>query len=324
MLGALVRLWRRSPVAVYLWAGALCVIVLFSVVPFSRDTTVIGKMVFIAIMWVLLSFFAAAIAWTIQGAAQLARWIGGQGQAPAAKPLRHTGPLPELSAGKQAQVRRAIKLLSEAGIFRDTLDPAMLYPGIAERESPVKPDIIFEALSEVDYYHPDFDATPYRANLVLHETQVEQPEHYLAQQIADLARLSGGALAIADVSVEQSRRADARTVDTRIAMTVNGAPVTLAYPGDDKYLSTVIHHDLATRLRALDTGQRFAWMWSDGGPWISCLADGVVDRLNDAFKLKPSAPCRWEWIDSEAPIAAGAAALAAGDRAINGLRSPPE
>lgn len=323
MLGVLVRLWRRSPVAVYLLAGALCATVLFSVVPFSRDTTVIGKMVFVVIMWVLLSFFAAAIFWTVEGVTQLARWIGGKGDAPAAKPLRHTGPLPELSAGKQAQVCRAIKLLTEAGIFRATLDPAMLYPGVAERDAPVKPDIIFEALSEAAYYHPDFDAAPYGANLVLHETQVEQPESYLAQQIADLARLSGGALVIGDVSVEQVRRAGTRTVDTRIAMTVNGAPVTLAYPGDDKYLSTVIHHDLATRLRALDTRQRFAWMWGDAGPWISCLADGAVDALNDAFKLTPTAPCRWEWIDAEAPIAAGAAALAAGDRATNGLRSPP-
>ncbi|WP_353204256.1 hypothetical protein [Sphingomonas sp.] len=308
MLAALIRLWRRSPVVVYAIVGAILAVIAFAYVPFPPGVKPLSQAFVALLLWVFASCCVTGVAWAIETVALLARWIGGKGKAPAARPLRHAGPLPELSAGKQPQVRRAVKLLSEAGIFREKLDPAMLYPGVAEREARVKPDIVFEALVEATYYHPDFDAAPYRANLVLHETQVEQPEAYLIAQIADLARLSGGALAIADIAVEQARRADTRTVDTRIAMTVNGEPVTLAYPGEDKYLSTVLHHDLATRLRALDTGQRLEWRWTDAGPWISCLADGDVERLNEAFTLKPSTPCRWEWIDCEAPIAAGAAA----------------
>ena len=307
MRGALVRSWRRRPVVGYAIFGAILAVIAFAYVPFPPGVKPLSKAFVALLLWVFASCCVTGVAWAIETVALLARWIGGNGNAPAARSLRHTGPLPELSAGKQAQVRRAVKLLTEAGIFRERLDPAMLYPGVAEREAPVKPDVLFEALVEAAYYHPDFDAAPCGANLVHHETQVEQPETYLVAQIADLARLSGGALAIADVAVEQSRRADTRTVDTRIAMSVNGEPVTLDYPGDDKYLSTVLHHDLATRLRVLDTGQRLAWLWTDAGPWISCLADGEVERLNDAFKLKPTAPCRWEWIESEAPIAAGVA-----------------
>lgn len=305
MLAALIRLWRRWPFAVYLMIGAFAAAVLLSIVPFSAEVKPLGKLLLTLFLWLFLSVCVAAIVWMIELFAVVARWIGWRREPLATLPPRHFGAAPELSPARQAQVRKAVRILTEAGIFQSGPDPALLNASAAECDEPIKPTTIFAALIEADYYHPGFVPSSCMANLVLHETQVEQPEDYLVEQIADLARLSRGALSIADVSVEQSWRADKVTVDTLVTMTVNGEPVTLAYPGDDKYLSTVIHHDLATRLRALSNCRRFAWLWDDGGPWISCLAEGAVEQLNDAFKLGPKSLYQWTWIDAESPHAAG-------------------
>lgn len=304
MLAALVALWRRRPVVIYLIGGAVLAGILLALTRF--DGTPGGKAVFAVFLWLVASACVAAVFWTFELVADLLRWIRRRGAGPATPgSFNHTGPLPELSPARQARVRRAVEMLTQANVFQpDALDPAMLYAGIAESEAPVRPDTIFAALAEADYYHPGFDRAACMANLVLHETQVEQTEAYLSQQVADFARLSGGALAITDVAVAQSRRSDG-AVDTRIAMTVNGEDVALAYSGAEKALSTVLHHDLATRMRAPGNGQRFAWLWDDAGPWISCLPDGAVEELNAAFRLGGTSPWRWIWIDAEPPLAAG-------------------
>lgn len=311
MWAALVGLWRRRPIPVYLIGGAILAVILLLIVPFGPGVGPLGKAFFALFLWLFASAGIASVASAIELAADAARWVRGLGKGPiAARPLHHVGPLPELSAAKQARVRRAVDMMAEAGVFApETPDPMIFYAGIAESGAPVRPDAIFEALTEADYYHPGFDRASCMANLVLHETQVEQTATMLAAQIADLARLSNGALEIADVVIDLAKPVG-RTIDTRIDMMVNGTAVTLTYPGDVKYLSTMIHHDLAARFATLGTGQRFAWLWVDAGPWISCLTDGAVERLNEAFRLSAKSSCQWAWIDEEPGNGAGAVSAA--------------
>lgn len=75
------------------------------------------------------------------------------------------------------------------------------------------------------------------------------------------------------------------------------------YAGDVKYLSTVLHVALAAVLRERGTGRRLAWLWSDQGVWLTGVADGEVERLDAA--LGPAADEGWEWVDEQAPTAAG-------------------
>ena len=244
-------------------------------------------------------------------------WIPGPGERagqlvqrrPAARvpaPVHHTGPLPELSASRQANVRRVVHIMAEHGVFApETPDPTLFFPGVADMDESVKPDTILAALAELDYYLPGTDPARFMANLAMLDSKTEQDPDYLRGQIADLARLAGGALQIADVVIDVAWPPAERLMPVRIAMTVNGAPLAIAYDGDVKYASSHIQHALALRLDAAKASRRFAWLWTDQGAWISALPDGAVDALNAALKLKPQGRCVWEWVSDAKPFAAG-------------------
>ena len=77
----------------------------------------------------------------------------------------------------------------------------------------------------------------------------------------------------------------------------------LAYDGAVKYLSTELHVALARILRVRRGALRLVWLWSDPGVWLSGLPDRTVDQLNAALGV--AAGEGWEWVDEQAPTAAG-------------------
>lgn len=227
-------------------------------------------------------------------------------------PVHHKGPLPELSAHRQREVRRQVRVMAEHGLFAPEVpDPALLYAGVAERDEPVKPDIILDAIGEVDFYHPGTDATRWLGNLAMHDSKAEQDEE---AQIADIVRLAGGALDVRDVAVRHSTIPQhPRATQVDVTMTVNGEAVALSYTGHGKYLSTRIHHALAVRLRDGGSGKRLAALWvADQGVWLSVLADGAAEALNADLKLGTRSDLAWSWIDESAPFAAGEDLIKAG------------
>ena len=295
----------RSRTGLAVTAPALLVaLAMFLFVPFPADTGE-GRRLFFA---VLLGGFAGFGAWSLAGIPALIRdmavTIRGAGRAPPALSLHHKGPQPQLSARKQAEVRRIVRVMAEHGLFApEAPDPALLYAGVAERDFPVKPDSILEALCEVDYYHPGTDPEHWMANLVMHDSKGEQD---VSGQIADIARLAGGALDVRDAVVRHGAvPGHRRAVQVDVTMTVNGEAVVLSWLGDVKYLSTHIHHALATRLRNGGSGKRLAWLWDDQGAWMSMVDDGAVESINAALKLGDRARCAWGWMDEGEPMAAG-------------------
>lgn len=230
-------------------------------------------------------------------------------KSPADRPNLHVGPLPTLTSAKKSRVRTIIGVLAEFGIFAPQVpDPEKLYAGVADYDGPIDIEIVLGALVEADYYHPDFNSENYLENLILHDSHREQMEDCLEQQIHDLTKLSGGALNVSEIVIDKIKSVDGqRTSRHHISMVVNGAPVTLDYLGSAKYLSTVIHHCLAIRLTALAVGKRFAWLWTDQGPWISCVADGAVEAINSKLKLSKRTAYIWQWVDKDEPVAAGQA-----------------
>lgn len=297
----------RSRTGVALAAIALLVtLAVFFFVPFS-DGTGPGQKLFFSI---ILGGFAAFGAWSFAGIPALVRDLVGLVRGlskQASRPnVHHKGPLPELSAHRQREVRRQVRVMAAHGLFVPELpDPALLFAGVAERNEPVKPDIILDAIGEVDHYHPGTDAAQWLGNLVMHDSKAEQDE---VQQIADIARLAGDALDVREVTVRYAEvpgHPRARQID--VALTVNGEAVTLSYVGHGKYLSTPIHHALAARLRDGGSDKRLAALWvADQGVWLSVLADGAVEALNAELKLGPRSDLTWSWMDESAPFAAGA------------------
>ncbi len=218
-------------------------------------------------------------------------------------PVHHKGPLPQLSARKQGDVRCTVRVMADHGLFAPEVpDPALLYAGVAEKAGSVKPDTILNAMGEADHYHPGTDATRWMANLLTHGSHTEQDE---AAQIAGLARLAGDALDVHDVTVRRGTApVHSRSVQVDVAMTGDGEAVVLSYPGDVKYLLTHIHHALATRMRKGHGGKRLGWLWDDQGARISVVQDGAVEALNSVLKLGPRARCVWSWVDEAEPMAA--------------------
>jgi len=221
-------------------------------------------------------------------------------------PARPHAPPPDLSPARKTAVRKVVHIMAEHGVFApETPDPALFFPGVADMDESVKPDTILAALAELDYYHPGTDPAHFMANLAMLDSKTEQDPDYLRGQIADLDRLAGGTLQIADVVIDAAWPPAERIMPVRIAMTVNGAPLAIAYDGDVKYASSHIQHALALRLDAAKAGRRFAWLWTDQGAWLSALPDGAVEALNAALKLKPQGRCVWEWVSDAKPFAAG-------------------
>ena len=223
-----------------------------------------------------------------------------------ATPSPPSGPRrpPPLSADGERELGRVVRVLADAGVFAPRVpDPADLRGPVADHGEPVTAAAVLAALHEADYYAPGFDASAYSAHLAFHDSHVEQFADVLQDQVDDLVRLSGGALADVAVAVELGGRAGSARVPTRIRLTVDGAGTVLAYDGAGKYLSTVVHVALAGILSARATGRRLAWLWNDQGVWLTALPDGAVDELNTA--LGPAAGEGWEWVDEQEPTAAG-------------------
>jgi hypothetical protein len=285
--------------------GVAVAFAVFMFVPFPDDTGA-GRRLFFSCV---LGGFAAFGVWSLAGipalVVDIVGSIRGHGARRAAPAAHHTGPLPELSQRRQGDVRRIVRVMASHGLFApDAPDPTLLFASVAARDEPVKPDIVLDAILEVEYYHPGTDPTRWFGNLVMHGSQAEQDE---AQQIADIARLASGELDVRDITVRRGALpGQPRASRVDVTMAVNGDLVTLGYAGHTKYLSTHIHHALACKLRAGGSGKRLAALWvPDQGVWLSMLADGSAEKLNAELKLGPRADCAWSWVDEEAPFAAG-------------------
>jgi hypothetical protein len=109
---------------------------------------------------------------------------------PKEDPWRYTGPVPELSANKQAQVRRIVKALADAGIFAPAApEPRYAYPGQADFGGKVTVDSVITALAEAHVYFPDDDHSQWQDNLL-----IEPMEDYRGTQewIEELETKLGG------------------------------------------------------------------------------------------------------------------------------------
>ncbi|KTE31414.1 MULTISPECIES: hypothetical protein [unclassified Sphingopyxis] len=286
-------------------AGVVVALVFFFFVPFSEGTGAGAKLFFSTVM----GAFAAYGLWCLWGIPSLVADLWNlarrpKRRPPSSVPVHHKGPPPELSASRQADVRRVVRVMAEQGVFApETPDPALFYPGVAEMDESVKPDTILAALGELGYYHPGTDPARFMANLVMLDSKTEQDPGYLRGQAQDLARIAD--LPIAELTVDADWPPHDAPVPVHIAMQAGGSPLAIAYAGAVKYASSHIAHAIDARAGEVGTGRRLGWLWTDQGAWITGLPAGAVEAMNAAFKLKPQSRCVWEWIGDSQPFAAG-------------------
>ncbi len=218
------------------------------------------------------------------------------------------GERPVLAPARKGAARRIVSHLAKEGVFAPHVPPPeTLFEALADYGGKVTQSAVLMALGEANYWHPDFDPETCLANLVMHDSHVEQFDDFLQQQIDDLVRLADGALVVTDVIIDLTLPpyGSTQASSCAIQMIVNGTSMDLHYVPAAKYLSTHIHVALARALADTQSGKRFAWAWDDQGVWISCLADGAVKRLNAGPGFDASGYGGWDWVDLADPIAAG-------------------
>lgn len=205
------------------------------------------------------------------------------------------------SERRQADLRRIVRVLDAAGMFAPRAPSASrLTEAVADQGDPVTAFGVLQALHEAGLHRSHFRIENYTARLAFHADQVEQDSAALGAQIADLDRLAGDTLAVVPHEIDVAW--DDRP--TRLRLDIGGETRTLTYRGSPKYLSTVVHVEVARALRG--TPVRLASLAGDAGMWIAAPPPGLdLDRLNEALGAPPHE--RWQWLDEQEPHAAGAA-----------------
>ncbi len=195
-----------------------------------------------------------------------------------------TGPVPELDADGQAEVRRMVAALTRAGMFAPEVpDAALAFPHVADGlengADGIALEDVLHALSDPREWIAEADPARWSDRFVVHNTQVEQEPAYLVEQVHDLARISHGALVVEQVEVVEGAMARDRTVPVTVRLLLNGEPQEWHWLGHAKYLSTVLHGHMARALERADSGRRFAFFYLDQGFIFACLERGALDHL---------------------------------------------
>lgn len=196
-----------------------------------------------------------------------------------------SGPMPELDADGQAEVRQIVAALTRAGMFAPEVpDATLAFPHVADGlengADGIALEEVLHALSDPrEWFGDAVDPARWSAHFVVHNTQVEQQPDYLVEQVQDLARISQGALVVEQVEVLEGAIDPDRTIPITMRLVLNGAPQEWLWQGHTKHLSTVLHGHMARALEQVDSGRRYAMFYLDQGFVFACLEQGALGHL---------------------------------------------
>ncbi len=276
--------------------GAVLTAILFALVEFEPGASWAVKALMVAFAWAFLSYGV----WVF---ADLFKWRGDTEQRRAAA-LEPILPSRDLTEAEVARVAHIVAVMGKYGMFAPQIpDPALLHAGVVHSLDTLSPADILDALGELHYYHPAVPDDAFWDNLAIVPSHGEQDAGVLAEQIADIDRLTRGALSLTNEAIRWP--ADVLSGNVELSLDVNGGAMRIFFSAADKHLSTVPHVALARAYAALGTGYRIATYWTDHGMWLMRLADGAVEALNAELGLDPETGEAFGWLDGEAPFAAG-------------------
>ena len=288
---------NRRRIALTLVIGAALTALLFAPVDFAPGFVTPVKVFMVLLVWLFISYGVWSFAAWPSAIRDLASVIGPRPPAPARSSVEAIAASKTLDPADAAALDTMVATLARHGVFAPRVpDPALLHPGVADYGD-VSPEAVFSALSELHYYHPAIPDDAFMANLAFAPSHGEQGVEALAGQIADIDRLTSGALGIDGEAIRWP--ADVRATDVELDLRINNAPLRLRWRAAAKYLSTVPHVALAQAYRRLATGQRLASVWTDEGLWLMRLPDGAVTAL------ARDGVTGFGWLDEQAPVAAG-------------------
>ena len=123
---------------------------------------------------------------------------------------------------------------------------------------------------------------------------MEQSSGVIERQMIDLVDLCDGALIVDDVTIDQSK-----FPRVTVSATVNGESFESSYAGSNKWMSTVLIHDLAEVYEQLGLPTRLAAVNAESGMYLTRLERGAVEKLDATFTHGKDPAAGIFWIDDE-------------------------
>lgn len=206
-----------------------------------------------------------------------------------------------LSGEDRQELAHLLTVLYDAGIIApDKPETEMLVEAVSDvGGDQVDAETVLAALQEAVYYHEDFDAARYLANLRFHAEQVEQFADTIAEQLSDLAALAGAPPLLTLTHVQCTALAEGTgKVQLMLQARVGASELAVETPVFSKYLNFALFVRMARALQQAQAPRRVAWWVSDVGVWFTGLAaDTDLRALNHALNCREAQG--WQWIDAQ-------------------------
>lgn len=216
---------------------------------------------------------------------------------PPVQPLIIDPPARTLTPAEQEKLRALIAILHQAGIFAPEAPAATDLAAAVADWGEVELEAVLSAILETAYYHPEFQESRYNANLAYIETDCEQDESSLRDEIDDLLRL-------ADCKIHYTLHCDetnhhANGFMLHLHMTHGEHTLNLSEYHPCKAMSETLYSGIARFLYESGAPRRLICYWSDT-LWLSSLPatdPQALAYLNQQLGL--DAENAWRYLDDE-------------------------
>ena len=217
---------------------------------------------------------------------------------PAPRTARTTGSsqVSKLATADKEALRRTVDVLASNGVFVPEVPEADdLEAEVADYGPPVTLESPLRAVFGTVHYQDSFRPERYTANLRQQSENVEQTAELIKGQLIDLAELSDGTLTIEGVLVSFEEEGT-----VTVKCTLNGEQFETNYQGAKKYLSTVLLQLVASRYESLGLPTRFAAVSSEGALYLTRLARGKAEEINESLGFGSNSESICYWLDDPA------------------------
>ena len=216
---------------------------------------------------------------------------------PPVQPLIIDPPARTLTPAEQEKLHALIAILHQAGIFAPEAPAATDLAAAVADWGEVELEAVLSAILETAYYHPEFQESRYNANLAYIETDCEQDESSLRDEIDDLLRL-------ADCKIHYTLHCDetnhhANGFMLHLHMTHGEHTLNLSEYHPCKAMSETLYSGIARFLYESGAPRRLICYWSDT-LWLSSLPatdPQALAYLNQQLGL--DAENAWRYLDDE-------------------------
>ncbi len=212
---------------------------------------------------------------------------------------------PAWSDADHTRLERWMAALADAGVLRPGgADAAAIAAAMADFGE-VWPSAILMSIAEWEEAQGIAPADSRLSDLAFLDSKTEQLEELIREQVADLDRVTGGALGLSITAIDWPPLAEMPGRPVAITLAIGGSTQTLSWRSNAKYASTILPAAVARAYHALGRGDAIAALWCDQGAWLMRLSPDARKKLNARLRREGVEEESFEWLHVGAPFASG-------------------